>query len=807
MADKTRFSKEEVENAQEFNRAFRNINQEVNELFSTLNSISDEIKGQTQGYQLANKAVSNLTGVFSKVKDIQDDIKSANSKDLKTLQEKVLVEKKNLIEAQRLLKEKATTVGLTEKEVAALANVNGLLEDQAGLYQSIDNTLAQIVANEKIVEETTGTLGALTDGFSAGLKKAGFGALEAKLGLGEALQSTKDMVAAGEGNVSKMQAAGHLAKQLGQNLTKALGPIGLIAMAVEQIVEAFQKIDGAAGDTAKELGISYQSSRALVGEMNSVAMASNDIMVNTENLVKAQTSLNSLMGTSVQFSGQMAEEFSSIQQRLKLSDEAMASFTKLGLQNGDSLKENLGVVSKTVLALNNQNKVSLSQKTIQEAIGKTTAATRLTLGNSVEALTKAAFNAKKLGVEIEDLNKSASALLDFESSINSELEAELLTGKNLNLERARLAALNGDVATLAEEISKQIGTSAEFNEMNVIQQEALAKSMGMTREEMASMLENQENLVKIQRLGFKDLNSAQEEYNKMVAAGASQAELDAKFKDAALKSQLESVSTQERLTAVTNKLQEAFIALVEPLMPVLDVLTEILEGVVKPIMMIVGPLIKELSSGLMDAFSPIKEIFSDIQGIMGDLLGDSNELSSVFTIIGKTLGALLKVVFVPLKAAINFAVTGVKSLVDIVGGLVDIFQGDFSEGFHKIIEGVLTMMLKPFQFITDLATGAINAIIGGINNIPGVDINPIEIDLAKSLSGAIPFADGGIVTRPTNALIGEAGAEAVIPLERLMAEFKEMRAILTQIANKEGAVYLDGTKVGTAMAMSTYKTQ
>ncbi len=198
-------------------------------------------------------------------------------------------------------------------------------------------SLSQIVANEKIIEETTGTLGALTDGFSAGLKKVGFGALEAKLGLGEALQSTKDMVAAGEGNVSKMQAAGHLAKQLGQNLTKALGPIGLIAMAVEQIVEAFQKIDGAAGDTAKELGISYQSSRALVGEMNSVAMASNDIMVNTENLVKAQTSLNSLMGTSVQFSGQMAEEFSSIQQRLKLSDGAMASFTKLSFYKTNSL--------------------------------------------------------------------------------------------------------------------------------------------------------------------------------------------------------------------------------------------------------------------------------------------------------------------------------------------------------------------------------------------------------------------------------------------------------------------------------------
>jgi hypothetical protein len=69
------------------------------------------------------------------------------------------------------------------------------------------------------------------------------------------------------------------------------------------------------------------------------------------------------------------------------------------------------------------------------------------------------------------------------------------------------------------------------------------------------------------------------------------------------------------------------------------------------------------------------------------------------------------------------------------------------------------------------------------------------------------LAVGGIVTKPTNALVGEAGAEAVIPLDRLMSEFREMRAILTQIANREGTVYLDGNKIGTAMAMGTYKTQ
>jgi len=289
MADKNiKFSKEEIENVKEFNKAFRNVNAEVNTLFEGLNSISDEIKGQVQGYQLANKAVSNLTGVFGKLKDIQDNIKVANSKDLKSLQEKTLAEKKNLEQSQRLLKEKATSVGLSEKEVATLANVNGLLEEQDGLYKDIESTLAQVVQNEQILNETTGTLGALTEGFGEGLRKAGFGAIEAKLGLNEALQSTKDMVAAGEGNVSKMEAAGHLAKQLGSNLMKSLGPVALIALAIEQLVSAFTKIDSASGDTAKELGVSYKEAQGLSAEMNQVAMSSDDIMVNTEGLILTQ---------------------------------------------------------------------------------------------------------------------------------------------------------------------------------------------------------------------------------------------------------------------------------------------------------------------------------------------------------------------------------------------------------------------------------------------------------------------------------------------------------------------------------------
>ena len=45
--------------------------------------------------------------------------------------------------------------------------------------------------------------------------------------------------------------------------------------------------------------------------------------------------------------------------------------------------------------------------------------------------------------------------------------------------------LEGDLATVAEEITNQVGSAADFGAMNVIQQQALAKAMGMQRGELA----------------------------------------------------------------------------------------------------------------------------------------------------------------------------------------------------------------------------------------------------------------------------------------------------------------------------------
>ena len=63
------------------------------------------------------------------------------------------------------------------------------------------------------------------------------------------------------------------------------------------------------------------------------------------------------------------------------------------------------------------------------------------------------------------------------------------------------------------------------------------------------------------------------------------------------------------------------------------------------------------------------------------------------------------------------------------------------------------------------------------------------------------LATGGIVTSATNAVVGEAGPEAVIPLREFYAKFDQ----LITAVNKGGNVYLDGNKVGYSLALQSSK--
>jgi len=110
---------------------------------------------------------------------------------------------------------------------------------------------------------------------------------------------------------------------------------------------------------------------------------------------------------------------------------------------------------------------------------------------NVESLTAAAIQASKLGLSISNITTAAGKMLDIESSIAAEMEAEVLLGKQLNLDKAREAALMGDSETLMKELVKNAGSLEEFNSMNVIQKQKLAAALGLNVADLQKMVQEE----------------------------------------------------------------------------------------------------------------------------------------------------------------------------------------------------------------------------------------------------------------------------------------------------------------------------
>jgi hypothetical protein len=102
------------------------------------------------------------------------------------------------------------------------------------------------------------------------------------------------------------------------------------------------------------------------------------------------------------------------------------------------------------------------------------------------------------------------------------------------------------------------------------------------------------------------------------------------------------------------------------------------------------------------------------------------------------------------------------------------------EWFRDGIKAIVNTVIGFFAGMVNAAIGAVNAIISAYNSIPLLPDIPKAPTMpvpqlgaagpasSPSRTRAIPrMAEGGIVSSPTLALIGEAGPEAVVPLDRL----------------------------------------
>lgn len=501
-----------------------NLNQSFSDLQSQLEATINEIK---KGPSNTDKFAKGFKGVLAEVKKLkyeEEGINNLSISQLQTLKKKASQRTSDASTAAKALLKESGLQGminvevdkrtkeyksLTDAQKTAIAFLNN--EDET--IQSINNKIKKRIEFEEKVIKNLGVTGGLLKGANGLMNKLGLGALSSAINFGKITEETEEYARSleegGENFVKgmtpaekqqKVMAKGF--KGMAQAIKKGLndplvtGALGLKGMlfVFNKLKEGFLNFDKQTSSLAKGLNISADQATNLNKQFALASKGSGQLFVSNTGLIETLNEINSELGTSVVLNQEQINTMTKLKKTAGLTGEEMMGIQKLSLANGKSFDENANTLLNQVSASNKANGIYLNEKTILKDISNLSAATTLSLNKNPKALAAAVSTAKSLGMEMSKVESIANSLLDFESSIENELQAELLLGKNINLEKARQAALNNDLATVAEEIAKQAGSASEFGKMNAIQQDNLAKAVGMNREELAKTLFVQEQL-------------------------------------------------------------------------------------------------------------------------------------------------------------------------------------------------------------------------------------------------------------------------------------------------------------------------
>ena len=242
------------------------------------------------------------------------------------------------------------------------------------------------------------------------------------------------------------------------------------------------------------------------------------------------------------------------------------------------------------------------------------------------------------------------------------------------------------------------------------------------------------------------------------------------------------------------------------------------------------PILQKITETFMIIVSAVKPILQDMLAFIGNIfntivtfwnengaqltqavLNIVNFIVGLFHFLANTIIGIVQF-FLPLvtslfKVALQLIQDIFSNVLNIVLGIFKVFIGIFTADWRKAWEGVSDIFQGVFNGVVSIFKGIVNGLVSSINffinafNNIRIQVPKVKIPFVGEFGGFdlgvpsipnIPFlAEGGIVTAPTLAMIGEdRNPEMVIPLNKF--------ASLTN--NRQTNIYLDGREITRSIA-------
>ena len=742
----------------------------VDEVANSLSYVANSFRDSIQELSKQNSALSESKSIISKIARKASEVASIRKGEQSIDEKSIESAKAKINEQERILKSNLSNIqsqltsnDLSDKQkdkLRAQANeidfvIKNLDEYKKGLQGVLDT-------NKKTNKEL-GFAAQAVGGIDKAMQKLGL----PPLGIASALEETKKLGQEAARSGKKFNALGTFIGKIGKNLAKSLTPINVLTAAMTVLVSVGKKVDKQTGDFAKSMNLSYNEALGVRKELTEIGRTSasittfgffgQDPALNTRALAETLGSINKSLGTTGKLSEGDLKTFTKLREQAGMSNEEIMGMQKFSMVMGGSLEKNTVNFQAQAKALSMSKGTAVNVKSLMADMGKVSSRTKLSIEGGAEGLATAAVNAKLMGGNLDQVASIADSLLNFESSISNELEAELLLGKDINLEKARTAALNNDMATVAAEITKQAGTAAEFGAMNRIQQEGLAKAMGMSADQMGDMLFEQEALKSIGQSLNEEEQKAFDTAKKKYGVEEASRMLKSKAQGEGLEGLLDQQSAQEEFNMAIEKAKEVFVTIAQDILPAIKL-------AMTPILFIIQAIsegIQVFIKGLKDG-NPLAVALAGIMAGMAIplLISAVGAIMSTFAMIPLGIGIPLGIAAVAGMYSMATKAKSVKDgVIDPKGGImmsgekgsIQLDKDDSVVAGTNLFGGKKGGSSQPTQGGGDMSAviSAINTLSGNLNAIASRPIN-VSIDGNKIITATTdqkPNETGGAIRK------------------------------------------------------------
>lgn len=627
----------------------------------------------------------------------------------------------------------------------------------------------------------------------------------------------------------------------------------ILDMIIAKGVKMYIEFDKAGFTLRKTFGFLRGDFDVLEKNIKEIAIDLADFGVTFESAATATSAIGKEFNALVASNKSIVKDVTMLSAQLGIAESESAKFLKtISSISGNTVSSQKGM---TGFAKEMSNAAGVALPDVMKEIAESSDDVRIYTGKSVVNLIKGTVEAKQMGTSFVKMVDTAKKLLDFNTSINDEMEASVLLGRDINFQRARELAFRKNVIDANREILR-IAQSMDFDAMDPFQAESFAKASGKTVAELQDMIQAEKEIQHIRLFGTAE----QKKQLSMMDELKKKRENEAKDIGKQAEARLMQEANQERMNQLQNQFNKLMMELAKPVMDVVEPLLKLATVILPPFLRIVVPIAgifegisrlfikmspyvlslvagieamaltgNKFFGGLSTGISYFLTAGEKIQSIFGTVSGFFSKLpliGSYFSKFGGFLGT-----FGRFLGPIGLVVNAFQA----ISGFIDGFSKTEGNFFEKVWGGLVGGLKAVVQPIFDLLMWPINAFKKWFMNDSGMAANsPSEIGLAilhgiKSIGAALldaitaPFRQGfnfisGYFGGPKlpsfSDMIGDKPVTNTEPIKnqtetstsiidsnkRVVDKLDELIGLM-----KSGgiAVNMDGSKVSTALGVAT----